>query len=174
MVATKPLLDPESTDTGYRPNIPSGTGMPSVYKDFFDLPTYGTSFPRTVEGHLQYVILSLMQDVQLLSAEVKTLRNELTNRPLVSSILLNDLSTDQLGLLIPISAIIEESPDECLARWPEVNAFGIGATLNEAIYNLKENISDIYLDLKSREPSSLGVIAEDMLRILMIYIRNQR
>ncbi len=164
----------ELSDKSLIPNLPSGTGHPSTYGGFFEPPTSETGRPTTVETNLQATILMLLHEVQVLSDDVKILRDELANRPLASSFLLNELINNELLLSHPISVILEETPEECLARWPEVNAFGIGTTVNEAIHNLKVNICELYKDLSSRDSKILGEMAMDFLRILRAYIKDEK
>ena len=147
----------------------SGTEIPAFYRTYYQIPTRGTLQITAIESNLQLTI-QLLQETQTLLAEVKALREEFANRPLVSSVLLNDLSNEKLSLINPVSVVLEETDEECLARWPEVNAFGIGTTLSEAIHNLKENISDLYLDLSARDRGGLGEIALDTLSVLNAYI----
>ena|SRR6266487_5940815 len=153
---------------------PTGTGVPSVYEEtFFDYPT-SITFPGIhVESNDQLALL-LLQTMERLASELTTLKADLADRPLVSSILLSDLSSDELYVVSPISVIIEETEEECLARWPEINAFGIATTTVEAIRNLKANISDFYLDLSSREHETLGEIAVDMLRVMEAHIKRKK
>ena len=148
-----------------------GTEIPAFYEKYYGIPTRGSFQIIGIESNLQLTI-QLLYEVQALSAEVKSLREELANRPLVSSIIINNLSNENLTVVNPIPVIVEETDDECLARWSEVNAFGIGTTLSEAIRNLKDNISDLFLDLTGRDRESLGQIALETLEILTSYIQS--
>jgi len=151
---------------------PSGsTGTASVYDDrMLDQPTGWSRMPFGVEANIYSMMLQLSADLKQLSEEVRLLKEELLSRPLVSSVLLNDLSDARLEIAKSISIIVEETDEECLARWPEVNAFGIGSTISEAICNLKENILDLYFDISSREKETLGEIALETLGVMETHI----
>lgn len=151
----------------------AGTRAPSFYEKYYGIPTRSSLQITSIESNIQLTV-QLLYEVQTLLTEVRSLREELVNRPLVSSILLNNLSNNELTIISPISVIIEETNEECLARWLEVNAFGIGTTLSEAIHNLKDNISDLYLDLTRRDQESLGEIALETLGILTSHITGGR
>lgn len=103
--------------------------------------------------------------------EVRQLRVELSQRPLASTIMIHDLGDKNLKVVLPISVVLNETDDESLARWPETRASGIGATLGEAISELKKNISYLYFDLKSRPLESLGDIALDTLNIFETHLQ---
>jgi hypothetical protein len=117
-------------------------------------------------------VIQLTEKLQEALSEIRQLRDELSQRPLVSAITLYDLGANTLKVKMPISVVLHETDEESLARWPETRAYGIGGTLSEAISNLKQNIADLFFDLKSREPESLGEIALDTLRILETHLQN--
>jgi len=102
--------------------------------------------------------------------EIQNLRDELSRRPLVSTVNLYDLGTDMLRIKLPISVVLHETEEESTARWPETRAYGIGATISEAIFDLKQNIAALFSDLISRPTDSLGEIAVDTLRILRMHL----
>ncbi len=104
---------------------------------------------------------------------IKELRLELQSRPLVSSMLLSDLNNKRFSVRSPISIILEEYDEEGLARWPEVNAYGLGPTLHEAILDLKQNIVNLFLDLLDRDQESLGELAVETLDTLKVYISKE-
>ena len=126
-------------------------------------------------GIVQHGILLQLEVVQQklreATEEIRQLRDELSRRPLVSTINLYDLGADSPCVKLPISVILHETEEEALARWPETRAYGIGCTLAEAISNLKQNITTLFFDLKSREPGSLGDIAMDTLKVLETHLQ---
>lgn len=117
------------------------------------------------------VVLQLFNKLQEAFDEISQLRKELSLRPLASAIAIYDLGNDKLKVKSPISVVLNETDEESLARWPETRAYGIGSTLAEAISNLKQNISDLFFDLKSRPQESLGGIAIDTLRTLETHLQ---
>ena len=133
-------------------------------------PTGWSQFGSIFESSHQLAI-RLSSEIRQLLEEVKELRTELSGRPLVSTILLSSLSDVRVTVANPISVIVEECDQECLARWPEVDAYGIGSTLSEAIHHLKDDIVELYYDLANRDEGVLGDIADETLRTLRSYIR---
>ena len=115
----------------------------------------------------------LFNEVRALLQEVKELRSDFRSRPLTSSILLTNLNNKGLSIRHPISVIVEEYDEECLARWPEANAHGLGPTLYEAIVDLKQNIVDLFSDLSDRDEESLGDLAIETLSTLKAYINKK-
>jgi hypothetical protein len=81
---------------------------------------------------------------------------------------IRDLGAEQLRLSEPITVVIEEYPDEenIVARFPEVEAFGEGATEAEALLYLKEDIRRLYFDLAGSKPEELGTLPKAWLRVL--------
>lgn len=124
--------------------------------------------PSLQVGLQEFVQLS--SDVKALLREVRDLRAELANRPLAFSVRLGTLNDKRVLVRNPVSVIVEETDEECLARWPEVNAYGLGATLSESILDLKRNIVDLYLDLTGRDPDTLGGLALETLSTLQSYL----
>jgi len=129
-------------------------------------------------GIEQHAILPQLQVVQQklreVTEEIRQLRDELSRRPLVSTINLHDLGADSPCVKLPIPVVLHETEEEALARWPETRAYGIGSTLAEAISNLKQNIIMLFFDLKSREPELLGSFAVDTLRVLETHLQLSR
>ncbi len=147
------------------------TGTPSAtYQVPLEQPTDWSQSLFIFQPSHQLAI-QLSNEIRELLEEVKELRTELSGRPLVSTILLSNLNDVRVTVANPISVIVEEYDEECLARWPEVNAYGIGSTLSEAIHYLKDNIVELYYDLANRDEEILGDIADETLRTLRSYIR---
>ena len=148
-----------------------GTGVPTVYQDLLGYPTGITSLGPSIDSPVQIVLL--LQSIEALASEIEMLKDQLAeqaNRPHVASILLNDLSSEEYELVRPLSIVLEETEDECLARWPEVNAFGLAATSQEAIRRLKENVVELYEDVFARPVDTLGEIAVETRRILGTHV----
>ena len=80
---------------------------------------------------------------------------------------LSDLASDLYELTSPVPIIIEHYQDEVTARWPEVEAFGAGDTESLAIAALRQDIVDLYCDLKDTPNTSLGRNVQAIRRILM-------
>jgi hypothetical protein len=113
---------------------------------------------------------TLAQELQKLRDEMQNLREEISRRPLVSTMNLYDLGTDTLRIKLPISVVLHETEEESVARWPETRAYGIGDTLSEGIADLKQNIATLFFDLASRPIDLLGEIALDTLRTLKMHL----
>lgn len=151
--------------------ISGSTGTASVYDDrILDQPTGWPLTPFGVETNIYSIVFQLSADIKQLLEEIRLLKEQLLDRPLVSSLSLGNLNNDRIELLKPISIILEETDEECLARWPEVNGFGIGSTISEAIRVLKKNICEIYFDITSRDKATLGELALETLSTLDEYI----
>ena len=116
-------------------------------------------------------VIQLFDKLQEALGEIRQLRNELSQRPLSSTIAIYDLGDDKIKVKSPISVALNETDEESLARWPETRAYGIGSTLAEAILKLKQNIADLFFDLKSRPQESLGQIAIDTLKTLETHLQ---
>jgi hypothetical protein len=159
-----------TTDKGR--SIPGSTGTASVYDDrILDQPTGWPLTPFGVETNIYSIVFQLSADIKQLSEEIRLLKEQLVDRPLVSSVTLSNLNNDSFEIIKPISIILEETDEESLARWPEVNGFGIGSTVYEAISDLKKNICELYSDINSHDQATLGELALETLRTLDIHIR---
>ena len=147
-----------------------GTGtIFSSFGEEIEIPTSPT-YRLPVSGPSLQYFLQLTNELKTLLEELNELRSELRSRPITSSVLLNNLNTNSLSFQHPISIILEEYDEECLAMWPEVNVHGLGSTLNEAISDLKQNIVNLFFDLSNREEESLGEFAIETLNNLNSYI----
>lgn len=101
----------------------------------------------------------------------KEIIEEIQSRPLVSSFIINDLGSDHYEVLMPIPVIIEEGDEEAIVRWPDLDAFGRGDTLGEALIQLKKDIISLYADLEGGDLGELGPPALRMRNTLKRYIR---
>lgn len=148
----------------------SGTGTVDFWRfGPGEVPT-GPTYPHSLFEPSHQIVFQLSNEIRVLLEEVKELRSELRSRPIASSVLLSNLNTNSLSVQNPISIILEEYDEECLAIWPEVNAHGLGSTLNEAISDLKQNIENLFFNLSNRDEESLGELASETLNTLNSYI----
>ncbi len=106
------------------------------------------------------------QRLSVLEAQLKELNEELQNRPIIRNTNLWELNSEKYRLTHPISIVIEEYPDETVARWPEVEAFGSGATEAEAIAILKQDIVLLFEYLVASSDDELGKLPQGWKRIL--------
>jgi hypothetical protein len=132
----------------------------------------------------EYDILSLNKKLQELESTINSLRKELTSciervqnvydeiieKPNIKETEILDIN-DDYEVVHPLRIIIEETVDEVVARFPEVELFAIGDTESEAIDNLKASIIELYSDLKDTPVEKLGRLPRSWLRILNKVIR---
>ncbi len=123
------------------------------------------------------VVLDMPSDLydrlDRLETKVAALQDLLETRPVTSSTLLRDLNSDAYILKEAISIVIEEYPEEAIARWPEVEVWGNGDTQGEAISRLKKRILERYEDVVTMEPATMGRLVQSWKRILMGVIYHQ-
>lgn len=72
------------------------------------------------------------------------------------SVSIVDLGKPGLKLRVALVVMLEENGAEFLASWPEVEAWGAGATEADAINELKDEILRLYTDLSGSDDASLG------------------
>lgn len=115
------------------------------------------SVKHEVATQINCVLPALRQEVQeLIGAQVAPI-----------SAHLSDLASDEYELAGPVPIVIEHYQDEVTARWPEIEAFGAGDTESLAIAALRQDIVDLYCDLKDMPNTSLGRNVQAIRRILM-------
>lgn len=90
--------------------------------------------------------------------------------PKVSFVTICDL--DRYELRYPINVCIEYTPDNIMALWPDVETWGEGSDLFEAVDSLKENICSLADDLFSSNDDELGSIPKMWKRSLKLIIKN--
>ena len=91
----------------------------------------------------------------------------LQNRPRTYSMPLYDPNNDEVGLsVVPLTIVIEEYPDEVIARFVETESYGSGDTEFEAIDDLREQIIDLYLELRDTPDTALTAPASTWKRLL--------
>ena len=78
-----------------------------------------------------------------------------------------DLNSDEVALRIPsLTIVVEEYSDEFIARLVETESYGAGDTEGEAIEDLREQIVDLYLDLRDTPDTELAAPASTWKRLL--------
>lgn len=108
--------------------------------------------------------------IELLEHKVEELASELKCRPVVSSAMLLDLGEEGIVLRQPIQVVIERYEEEVTASWPEVEAFGSGDSVSEAILALKRDIVTLHSDLRSTPNNELGALSLGWKRTLQMVI----
>ncbi len=113
-------------------------------------------------------IVKLTDRVNTLVNETDLLRTQVRQRPLKWTTQIYDLGEDGYTLTTPIPIIIEEyaSDEPILARFPEAELFGEGATESEAIDNLKSEILDLFDELSEMDSQEMGKLPLSWRRIL--------
>ncbi len=81
-----------------------------------------------------------------------------TSRParVVFSSSIADLGSASFRLKQPLTIVLEDFGDEIVASWPEVEAWGAGATDADAINDLKGKIVALHEDLRVAPDDKLG------------------
>lgn len=113
-------------------------------------------------------ITELTGRVNTLVNETGLLRAEVRQRPLKWTTQIYDLGEEGYTLTTPIPIIVEEyaSNEPIMARFPEAELFGEGATESEAIDNLKSEILDLFDELSEMDPQEMGKLPHSWRRIL--------
>lgn len=121
---------------------------------------------------------SLTQHVANLSAEIRSLKKEIAElraeqgeRPISTVATIHDLGRDDMSLEAPIQIIVEEYPEEVVAKFPEVGAIATADSEFEAIELLKADIAGLYLDLKAMARKKMGRAPRRSLQILSRLLR---
>jgi hypothetical protein len=113
---------------------------------------------------------SMAQELSSCKECVDRLYSEFADRPIIKATWLFDISKD-LETIEPIPVVIEETEDEALASFPEIETFAVGAGEAEAINNLKKEISKLYYELVDADDEELGRIPQAWKRVLRKVIR---
>lgn len=77
-----------------------------------------------------------------------------------------DLGHASLVLRTPLIVTMEDFGDEIVASYPEVEAFGSGATEADAINALKDEVSGLYVELAATPEGELGKLPRRWKRAL--------
>jgi hypothetical protein len=127
----------------------------------FDLNELMTFIDRSAV--LDETRISLLRHVGWLEQEVQKLAQDRAALPSVSHAAVHDLGHGWM-LDRPIWATVEEYSDQVVARVPELNAYGSGASEQEAIEDLRDNMVELRTALEGLEPGS--ELAERWQRLL--------
>ncbi len=108
---------------------------------------------------------SLRKELALCRNQINGLCADLKARPSIKQTELFDIS-ERFELIHPIPIVLEESEDEVVASFPEVELFAVGSTESEAILNLKLSIIELFSDLAGTPKNKLGKLPLSWFRIL--------
>jgi predicted RNase H-like HicB family nuclease len=108
---------------------------------------------------------SLKEELHSCKKCVDELYEEFTSRPMIKATELFDISED-LEVIRPIPIVIEETEDEVVASFPEVEVFAVGTGEAEAINNLKQEIQELYYELADTPNENLGRVPQSWKRVL--------
>jgi len=111
-------------------------------------------------------VRSLSRTIAGLAEEIAGLRERLETTPIIRQSRLLDVGTPEYVVKQPIEVTIEEYDEEIVARWPETETFGSGATESEALTALKSDILSLYEDLAGQRPEELGRLPTAWWRLL--------
>ena len=121
---------------------------------------------RTVQ-QLGKRIDGLATRAQQMEATLNEIRRELRDRPITSQSTIYDLNNTKFTLRMPIPIVIEDYEQEVLARFPELELHGEGATEPEAIASLKREFVELYDDLSGSNQDELGKLPKQWLTTLL-------
>lgn len=122
------------------------------------------------------LMASLRSDFLLIKnsmEQLNTLLQRIHDRPIAYTAKIFDLNNDELRLKQTLDITIERFEDECIARIPELEAFGSGDTESVAIMELKREIANLYDDLIQSDINELGTLPTMWLRILKTMIESK-
>ncbi|MFH0802015.1 MAG: hypothetical protein V2A78_06470 [bacterium] len=91
---------------------------------------------------------------------------KLKDPPVINPLVLTDLNSEQYSLKCPLHGVIEFWTDEVVAHIPELGIYASADTDNEAILELKDEVIELYHDLKWAGSDNLGKLPQSWLRIL--------
>jgi len=122
----------------------------------------------------------LKNTVQELSSCLGQLQNEvasckdcisrIADRPTIKNTELYDIG-EGFDVVRPIPIVLEETEDETIANFPEVEVYAVGSGEAEAIGNLKKSIAELYLELDQTSEQQLGKVPQGWKRVLDKVIR---
>jgi hypothetical protein len=93
------------------------------------------------------------------------------DRPMTYLSVVTDLGDKRYTLLADITIVMEEHRDEVVARWPDVEVYASGTTESEAIAGVKRQIVELFEELRTMKPGTLGRLPLSWKRILRRTIR---
>ena len=101
-----------------------------------------------------------------LRARVNRIEHELEDRPKTYLSVVTDLGDKRYALLADITIVLEEYKDEVVARWPDVEVYASGTTESEAVAGIKRQIVELFEELRTMKPGTLGGLPLSWKRIL--------
>jgi len=111
-------------------------------------------------------LLDLRQTVDGLRARVSQIEHELEDRPRTYLSVIKDLGDRRYTLLSEVTIALEEYKDEVVARWADVGIYASGTTEAEAIAGIKRQIVELFEELRTMKPGTLGRMPSSWRRIL--------
>jgi len=134
----------------------------------FDLPDPTRAKGGGMMNGPLVTIAALSATVESLVNQTDLLRTEARMRPVKWTTQIYDLGDDAYTLREPVLVLIEEYPEEVniVARLPELELFGEGKTVSEALLALKHSMLDLYDELVAEDIGALGYLPQSWLRIL--------
>lgn len=69
---------------------------------------------------------------------------------------LDNIRSTRIKLNKSVNILIEKNNSEIVVDCPDLDLYGVGDSLQEAIMDLSENIEELYFTLKKSGPSKLG------------------
>jgi hypothetical protein len=102
----------------------------------------------------EHAAFRVQADSSIISADIGFAATVAPARTFSTTIV--DLGDADLRLRFPLTVVVEECGDDCIASWPEVEAFGSGPTAADAINALKDEVSSLYRDLSQAPDAELG------------------
>ena len=103
------------------------------------------------------------QNIEDIFQEIIKRVAELEKKPSIYNATIFDV--EGLELQNSISIVLEAYPTEFIARFPEVEVFGIGVTESDAIRELKKAIVELYTEVTSAKEGELGPLPLSWLRV---------
>ncbi len=113
----------------------------------------------------------------VLSAREYFNKNNEANYPIqevaqIQDTLIRDILIDEYTLKEPIKAILEIYSDEVVALVPELELFGSGKNIIEAVNELKLELVDLFTDLKDIPDENLGKFPKSWKKIICSLIKH--
>jgi predicted RNase H-like HicB family nuclease len=132
-----------------------------------DTPIRNFSY-QEIENPENNVFDDLIERVESLVNLSGQLCAEIQDRPLKYNLQIFDLGEAEYRLAEPILILIEEytEDDTIIASFPEIEVFGEGATISEAIVSLKQAILDLFEELNESSPELLGDLPKTWHKVL--------
>jgi len=110
-------------------------------------------------------IAKLRKSVSNIKHQLDDITEDLKDSSKTYNATIYDLNHPRYSLTTPIQVVIIEDEDEIVARMPELNLYATGDTDSEAIYELKQEMIELYEDLNSTD-DKLGPLPESWLKTI--------